>query len=355
MSFKQDYRVISAGTSATLYTVPTGAEASAPTLTLTAVGTATATLTIFDNASSAAIAVAVNIPLTANVPWALPKPLMLNDGDEIRVAVAGADVGSILGIFEDTPIGQAVIFNVRGPYVNAATYDKGDVAEEAGTSYICRTNGTTGDRPPSANWMINAEKGNTGDMDLATYDPQGIGSDAFARANHTGTQLLATISDAAAALALKSNLTTNTFTGKQTLNGSDSTFGLELLNAVEKTTVIATVPPTTVNFNVNDQSVIIYTTNATATWTVNLRFSSGTSLNNAMSVGQSVTVTLMASMGGTAYLGTSFEIDGSTITPLWQGGEPDDAGASGTDVYSFTATKTAASTYKVIASMTSFN
>jgi hypothetical protein len=35
-----------------------------------------------------------------------------------------------------------------------------------------------------------------GDMLGAVYDPQGIRADAFARANHTGTQTLATISDA---------------------------------------------------------------------------------------------------------------------------------------------------------------
>ena len=36
----------------------------------------------------------------------------------------------------------------------------------------------------------------SGDMQSAVYDPMAIGGDAFARRNHTGTQLLATISDA---------------------------------------------------------------------------------------------------------------------------------------------------------------
>lgn len=39
-------------------------------------------------------------------------------------------------------------------------------------------------------------RGLSGDMDATVYDPQGIEADAFARANHTGTQTLATISDA---------------------------------------------------------------------------------------------------------------------------------------------------------------
>jgi hypothetical protein len=41
----------------------------------------------------------------------------------------------------------------------------------------------------------------TGDMVAATYDPQGVTADVFDRANHTGTQTLATISDAGTAAA----------------------------------------------------------------------------------------------------------------------------------------------------------
>ncbi len=62
----------------------------------------------------------------------------------------------------------------------------------------------------------------------------------------------------------------------------------------------------------------------------------------------------MAAQGGTAYLGVVFKIDGTTVTPLWQGGIPTAAGASGTDVYTFTVTKTASATYRVLASMSSF-
>lgn len=41
----------------------------------------------------------------------------------------------------------------------------------------------------------------SGDMEKSTYDPTNIAGDAFARANHTGTQTLATISDAGTAAA----------------------------------------------------------------------------------------------------------------------------------------------------------
>lgn len=146
----------------------------------------------------------------------------------------------------------------------------------------------------------------------------------------------------------------NTFAATQTLNGTSATTGLVLLNAAETTTIVATVPPTTVTMYANTQSVIIYTTNATATWTTDIRFSSGTTMNAALAVGQSLSVTLMAAMGGTAYLGTALQIDGTSVTPLWQNGIPTAAGASGTDVYTYTITKTAVSTYRVLASMSSF-
>ena len=42
--------------------------------------------------------------------------------------------------------------------------------------------------------QLQAQSGG-GDMSAATYDPQAIAGDAFARANHTGTQLIGTISD----------------------------------------------------------------------------------------------------------------------------------------------------------------
>jgi len=146
-----------------------------------------------------------------------------------------------------------------------------------------------------------------------------------------------------------------TLTGTKTLNGTSSTLGTVLLNAAETTTITATVPPSTVNFDAATQSVLVYTTNANATWITNLRFSSGTTLNTALATGQSLSVTLMAAQGATAYLGVVFQIDGVTVTPLWQGGLPTAAGASGTDVYTFTVTKTGSAAYRVIASMSSFN
>ena len=146
-----------------------------------------------------------------------------------------------------------------------------------------------------------------------------------------------------------------TWTATQTFNGSSSTFAEVLLNAAETTTVSATAATGTINFYVNSQSVLYYTTNASANWTLNVAFSSGTSLNTAMSTGQTVTIAFLVTQGSTAYYENVFQIDGTNVTPKWQGGTaPSKGNASGIDVYTYTITKTASATYTVLASQTQF-
>lgn len=62
----------------------------------------------------------------------------------------------------------------------------------------------------------------SGDMLAALYDPQAIAADAFARANHTGTQPIASVSGLQAALDAKASLSAAAFTGAVTLAGDPS-------------------------------------------------------------------------------------------------------------------------------------
>lgn len=147
----------------------------------------------------------------------------------------------------------------------------------------------------------------------------------------------------------------NTFTATQTFNGSSSTFATVLLNAAETTTVSATAATGTINYYINSQSVLYYTTNASANWTLNVAFSAGTSLNTAMATGQSVTIAFLVTQGSTAYYASAMTIDGTSVTPKWQGGTAPTAGnASSIDVYTYTITKTASATYTVLASQVKF-
>jgi hypothetical protein len=59
--------------------------------------------------------------------------------------------------------------------------------------------------------------------------------------------------------------------------------------------------------------------------------------------------------GSTAYYLNAYQVDGSTVTPKWSGGEaPTEGNASGIDVYTFTIIKTADATFTVLASQTQF-
>jgi hypothetical protein len=74
-----------------------------------------------------------------------------------------------------------------------------------------------------------------------------------------------------------------------------------------------------------------------------------------MTVGQSLTIVLQITNGTTAYYPTAWQIDGSAVTPKWQGGTaPTGGNASSIDVYSLTIIKTASATYTVLASQTKF-
>lgn len=123
----------------------------------------------------------------------------------------------------------------------------------------------------------------------------------------------------------------------------------------EKQTTSATAMATTVNYDVLSQAILYYTSNATANATINIRGSSSVTLNNSMAVGESLSIVFMVTNGGTAYYLNAVQIDGSSITPKWQGGSaPTSGNASSIDAYVFTIFKTASATYTVFASQTKF-
>lgn len=149
----------------------------------------------------------------------------------------------------------------------------------------------------------------------------------------------------------------NTWTGTQTFSGTAAKLAVVLNDAAEVATISATAATGTINYDITTQSVLYYTTNASGNFTVNLRASSGTTLNTALATGQSITVVFLVTNGGTAYYNTTVQVDGTTsgVTTRWQGGTAPTAGnASSVDIYSYTVVKTAASTYSVFASQTRF-
>ena len=149
--------------------------------------------------------------------------------------------------------------------------------------------------------------------------------------------------------------TATSFTAKQTFTGSSSVIASKFANALEGVTVSATAATGTINYDVTTQSVLYYTTNASANWTVNFRGSSGTSLDTAMATGEAITVVFLVSQGATAYYNNAVTIDGSSVTPKYQGGTAWSSGnASGVDAYSYTIIKTGSATFSVFAAQTQF-
>jgi len=123
----------------------------------------------------------------------------------------------------------------------------------------------------------------------------------------------------------------------------------------EKVTNSATAATGTVNFDVITQSVLNYTTDASANWTLNIRGDASNTLDSIMDDGESITIAHIVSQGGTAYYNSAVTIDGNSVTPEWQGGSAPTAGnASSLDTYSYTVIKTGSATFTVLAAQTQF-
>jgi hypothetical protein len=139
--------------------------------------------------------------------------------------------------------------------------------------------------------------------------------------------------------------------GAVTFNGTGKIQAIK-----EKVTVTAVASTGTINYDFLTQAVLYHTTVATGQFTINLRGSSSTTLNNMLSVGESVTGAFLNT--NTTFYVSTITIDGSSTNVVldYQGGSAPTSGNAGIDVYSFTAIKTATTpAYTILASQTQFN
>ena len=139
--------------------------------------------------------------------------------------------------------------------------------------------------------------------------------------------------------------------GRITANGETKIFG------VFEGATISTTFITSFTYDVLTQAVYFQNVDLGANFTVNLRGNASTALNAALNTGESATVALITKQGNTTYYNTSVLVDGTStnVTVVYQGGTAPTAGnASSNDVYTYTALKTAASTYTVLAALTQF-
>jgi hypothetical protein len=137
--------------------------------------------------------------------------------------------------------------------------------------------------------------------------------------------------------------------------GTSAKSAFKTPNIAEVATVSATAATGTIAYDVTTQSVLYYTTDASGNFTVNFRGSSGTSLNTIMATGESLSATFLVTNGATAYYNSAVQVDGSSVTPKWQGGSaPTSGNASSIDSYTYVIIKVGSASFTVLASVTKF-
>jgi len=203
---------------------------------------------------------------------------------------------------------------------------------------------------------------------FSTYlaSPPAIGGTAAAAGSFTALSYTTTLTGGTGVITIGTTQFTKDANGKVGVGtasptsllqtaGSSSVSAFKTPNIAEVDTISATAATGTINYDVTTQSVLYYTTNASGNFTVNFRGSSGTTLNTVMATGESISATFLVTNGTTAYYNSAVTIDGTSVTPKWQGGSaPTSGNASSTDCYTYVIQKTGSATYVVLASVTKF-
>lgn len=212
--------------------------------------------------------------------------------------------------------------------------------------------------------LIFAGANGTGYSDAA-YIQCAVDGTPGASADMPGRLVFATSADGSATPTERMRITSTGSVGIGTttpsamlqVTGNSSTSALKVPNIEEVATISATAATGTIAYDITTQSVLYYTSNASANWTVNFRGSSGTSLNTLMATGESISCTFLVTQGATAYYNSAVQIDGTTsgVTTEWQGGTaPTTGNASSVDSYTYVIIKTGSATYLVLATQTRF-
>lgn len=164
---------------------------------------------------------------------------------------------------------------------------------------------------------------------------------ASAISTHAGLIATHGVSGAIVGTTDSQTLTNKTLTSP-TINTAVETASI-FISPEERWTVSATSATGTINFDADNQGVLYYTSNSSGNWTLNIRGSSSTTLSSKLAVGDSVTISFLAT-NSTAYYHSALTIDGSAQTVKWSSGAtPSSGNSSSVDAYSFTILKISSS------------
>jgi hypothetical protein len=140
-------------------------------------------------------------------------------------------------------------------------------------------------------------------------------------------------------------------TGTTTINN-----GIVLKQVLETATIDSDtgLSASSTNIDVLTSSIYYFSGSPSANFAINIRGNSSvTNLNDILSNGQTITITIIVDRSGNTYRLSTVNINGSSQTINWFGGTAPAAG-NALDIYSVTVLKTASSTYKVFASQAKF-
>jgi hypothetical protein len=331
-----------------------------------------ATDTTLSRSSAGVLAVEGNAVYTSGGALGTPSSVTLTNGTDLPVSGITAStsdalgVGSIeLGHATDTTLARASSGVVTIEGVNVVTTSSTDTLSNktltapkfADLGFIADANGNELiilDTVASAvNEVTLANAATTGTPTLtASGGDTDISLDLVAKGTgkvKAGGVDLVTISST-------DTLTNKTLTSPtvNTATIAGGTLANSVIKGIEENiNVVASAATGTIDFDVDTASIWYYTTDASADFTLNFRFSSGVSLDTALATGDSITLVFLNTNGATPYYPDVIEIDGSAVTPkapaAISGGN-----ASAIDAYSFTIIKTASATFTVLETQTKF-
>jgi hypothetical protein len=320
-----DVTITSGGVTAIASGAIVNADVSASAaIELSKLATSTAGNIIVYNSSGVPTAVAESgdVTIDASGVTAISSGVIVNADINASAAIA-------LSKLATSTAGNIIVYNSSG--VPTAVAETGDVTiSDTGVTAIA--SGVIVDADVNASAAI-------ADTKLATIATAGKVSNSATTAASANTASAIVARDASG----------NFIAGKATLATADVT------TVVETATISATAATGTINIDFSTNPTVYYTADATANWTLNVRGTSGVTLNNTLATGQIATVTFLATNGATPYRPTVFQVDGSAVTPKWMGGTAPSAGnASSIDSYTLAIIKTGSAAFTVLASQSRF-
>ena len=142
-----------------------------------------------------------------------------------------------------------------------------------------------------------------------------------------------------------------------TSNKIASNLSISLTNVLETANIYTTAVGGNVNIDMLNNTVYFFSSTTTANVTFNFRGNDTVTLQNTISIGQSISSAILLKQGVNTFRANVF-IDGSLVRPLWASNSSPAyiAGTNeSTDLYVFNIIRTGTSTYTILASNTKFS